>query len=70
MEPEDQKKIVAAWKSGEVAPEDIPESAKGGDGEEDEPVKKKGRAKKDAGEAKEKAPPKKRAKVCLISTFN
>ena len=48
LKPEDQERVQKAWEEGHVAPEDVPESAQGGDGEDDEEdkPKKKGGKKK------------------------
>lgn len=60
LTPEDKEKVDKAWEAGEVAPEDIPESAKKAQGtgdEDDEEKKPKGRkaaAKASAGEEKPK----------------
>lgn len=54
LKPEDQAKIEEAWKVGNVADEDVPESARKPEGEDG-----------DAEEKPKKAAPKKRAKVSL-----
>jgi hypothetical protein len=45
LKEEDQDRVEAAWETGKVAPEDVPESAKkpavSGDEEEEKPKKKK-----------------------------
>ncbi|KAF8956286.1 hypothetical protein BDZ97DRAFT_1671792 [Flammula alnicola] len=77
LKPEDQARVTKAWEVGEVADEDIPESARKPEGEEDEekpkkaakkaPAKKKAAAAESDGEAPEE--PKKRAstsKVCSV----
>ncbi len=51
LNDEDQKRVEKAWEDGRVAPEDVPETAKKGDGEEeDEEDKPKKRGKKKAEE--------------------
>ena len=67
LRPEDQARVKTAVEAGVVSPEDVPESAKKPEGEEEERPKraKKGSKKKDEedGEPKEK-PKRVRAKVC------
>ncbi|KAJ3880629.1 zf-PARP-domain-containing protein [Lentinula edodes] len=72
LRPEDQDKVTKAWEVGNVADEDIPETARKADGdgdeeEEDDKPKKKSRATKkkadDDGEEKPKKPRATKAKA-------
>lgn len=70
MKPEDQAKVDKAWEDGQVADEDIPETARKAEGEpeeeeeEEKPKKARGKKKADDGEEKPKKPRAPRAKVC------
>ena len=48
LKDEDQKRVSKAWEEGHVDPEDVPETAKKGDGEEEEDEDKPKRGKKKA----------------------
>ncbi|KAJ3972469.1 zf-PARP-domain-containing protein [Lentinula raphanica] len=67
LRPEDQQKVIKAWEEGKVAEEDIPETAKKADGDEDgeeddeKPKKKARTTKKKADEDGEEKPKKARA---------
>jgi NADH:ubiquinone oxidoreductase subunit len=57
LNPEDKEKVNKAWEEGKVAPEDIPESAKKPQGDDEEgDEEKKSKSKKDAAAAGEDKP--------------
>lgn len=68
MKPEDQAKVDKAWEDGQVADEDIPETARKAEGEpeeeeeEEKPKKVRGKKKAEDGEEKPKKPRAPRAK--------
>ncbi|KAK0192287.1 hypothetical protein F5146DRAFT_497082 [Armillaria mellea] len=67
MKPEDQAKVDKAWEDGQVADEDIPETARKAEGEpeeeeEEKPKKARGKKKAEDGEEKTKKPRAPRAK--------
>ncbi|KAK0211509.1 zf-PARP-domain-containing protein [Armillaria fumosa] len=72
MKPEDQAKVDKAWEDGQVADEDIPETARKAEGEpeeeeeEEKPKKARGKKKAEDGEEKPKKPRAPRAKVCGV----
>ncbi|KAJ3992258.1 zf-PARP-domain-containing protein [Lentinula boryana] len=66
LRPEDQQKVIKAWEEGKVADEDIPETARKADGDEDEddgekPKRKARATKKKADDDGEEKPKKARA---------
>lgn len=74
LTPEDKERVNAAWESGHVADEDIPESARkpaGGDDEDEEkPKKKRAAPKKKKDEDEEGAEKPKRARATKAKVLN